>query len=223
MGNDRNSSRSDTTPLCPRVRSAQDVVAIMGNSEADGDVSDSVVAVMGNVTVNGTVGNGGAVAVLGNAYINGKVDGDVVAVLGNVTLGPHAVINGDVTEVMGTIERSPTTVIHGGTVGVMSGFFGDVEWLHAWIRHCLVFGRPLAPSLDVAWAWWFALGVLALYVLIAAIFRDGIRRCVTDAGNASRPIHPRHVHRGVAAARRTAGPLHHRHRHPRHSPARGSR
>jgi uncharacterized RDD family membrane protein YckC len=163
----------------PAGENAQDVVAILGNSEADGDVSDAVVAVMGNVTVNGTVGDGGAVAVLGNAYINGKVDGDVVAVLGNVTLGPQAVIDGDVTEVMGTIERSPTTVVHGGTVGVMSGFFGDVEWLHAWFHHCLVYGRPLAPSLDVAWAWWFALGVLAFYVLIAAIFRDGIRRCVT--------------------------------------------
>ena len=163
----------------PAGESAQDVVAIMGNSEADGDVSDSVVAVMGNVTVNGTVGNGGAVAVLGNVYINGKVDGDVVAVMGNVSLGPQAVISGDVTEVMGIIERSPTTVIHGDTTSVMSGFFGDVEWLHAWIRHCLVYGRPLAPSLDVAWAWWIALGVLAFYVLIAAIFRDGLRRCVT--------------------------------------------
>ncbi len=162
----------------PAGENAQDVVAIMGNSEADGDVSDSVVAVMGNVTVNGTVGSGGAVAVMGNAYINGKVDGDVVAVLGNVRLGPQAVIDGDVTEVMGTIERSPTTVIHGGTVGVMSGIFGNVEWLHSWVRHCLLFGRPLAPDLDVAWAWWLALAMLAFYVLIAAVFQDAVRRCV---------------------------------------------
>jgi uncharacterized RDD family membrane protein YckC len=165
--------------MLPAGETAQDVVAIMGNSEADGDVSDAVVAVMGNVTANGTVGNGGAVAVLGNAYINGKVDGDVVAVLGNVKLGPQAVINGDVTEVMGTVERSSTTVIHGGTVGVMSGFFGDVEWFHAWIHHSLLYGRPLAPTLDLAWAWWLALGMLVFYVLIAAIFREGIRRCVT--------------------------------------------
>jgi uncharacterized RDD family membrane protein YckC/cytoskeletal protein CcmA (bactofilin family) len=162
----------------PAGENAEDVVAVMGNSEADGDVSDSVVAVMGNVTVNGTVGSGGAVAVLGNAYINGKVDGDVVAVMGNVKLGPQAVINGDVTEVMGTIERSPTTVIHGGTVGVMSGIFGNVEWLHSWIRHCLLFGRPLAPDFDLAWAWWLALAMLAFYVLIAAVFQDGVRRCV---------------------------------------------
>jgi len=164
--------------VLPAGENAQDVVAIMGNSEADGDVSDSVVAVMGNVTVNGTVGSGGAVAVLGNVYVDGKVDGDVVSVLGNVKLGPQAVIDGDITEVMGTLERSPTSVIHGGTVGVMSGVFGNVEWLHSWIRHCLLFGRPLAPDLDMTWAWWLALAMLAFYVLIAAIFQDGVRRCV---------------------------------------------
>ncbi|MGA8095994.1 MAG: hypothetical protein WB823_17190, partial [Steroidobacteraceae bacterium] len=176
--NDRDIVSIGHNSILPAGESADDVVAIMGNSEADGDVSDSVVAVMGNVTANGTVGSGGAVAVLGNVYINGKVDGDVVAVLGNVKLGPQAVIGGDVTEVMGTIERSPTTVIHGGTVGVMSGIFGDVEWLHSWIRHCFLFGRPLAPDLALTWAWWLALGTLAFYVLIAAIFRDGLRRCV---------------------------------------------
>jgi uncharacterized RDD family membrane protein YckC/cytoskeletal protein CcmA (bactofilin family) len=175
---DRQIVSVDHDSLLPAGESAEDVVAILGNSEADGDVSDSVVAVMGNVTVNGTVGSGGAVAVLGNAYINGKVDGDVVAVLGNVKLGPQAVINGDVTEVMGTIERSSSTVIHGSTTGVMSGIFGDVEWVHAWIRHCLVYGRPLAPDLDLTWAWWLALGMLGFYVLIAAIVPDGVRRCV---------------------------------------------
>ncbi len=162
----------------PAGESAEDVVAIMGNSEADGDVSDSVVAVMGNVTVNGTVGSGGAVAVLGNVYINGKVNGDVVAVLGNVKLGPQAVIDGEVTEVLGTVERSPTAVIQGGTVGVMSGVFGNVEALHSWFRDCLFFGRPLAPNLDVSWAWWLALAILALYVLIAAVFQKAVRRCV---------------------------------------------
>lgn len=162
----------------PAGENAEDVVAIMGNSEVDGDVSDSAVAVMGNVTVNGTVGSGGAVAVLGNVYINGKVDGDVVAVLGNVKLGPQAVINGEVTEVLGTVERSPTSVIQGGTVGVLSGAFGNVEGLHSWFRDCLFFGRPLAPNLDVSWAWWLALAILALYVLIAAVFQKAVRRCV---------------------------------------------
>ncbi|HEY1890464.1 MAG TPA: RDD family protein [Steroidobacteraceae bacterium] len=175
--NDRDIVNIDHNSLLPAGETAEDVVAVMGNSEVDGDVSDSAVAVMGNVTVNGTVGSGGAVAVLGNAYINGKVDGDVVAVLGNVILGPQAVISGEVTEVMGTVQRSPTAVISGGTVGVLSGIFGDVEGLHAWVRECLLFGRPLAPSVAVAWAWWLALAALAFYILIAALFPGGLRRC----------------------------------------------
>jgi uncharacterized RDD family membrane protein YckC len=164
--------------LLPAGESAEDVVAIMGNSEVDGDVSDSAVAVMGNVTVNGTVGSGGAVAVLGNVYINGKVNGDVVSVLGNVILGPQASINGQVTEVLGTVQRSPTAVISGGTVGVLSGAFGNVEGLQAWMRDCLFFGRPLAPTAAVSWAWWLALAALAFYILIAALFQDALRRCV---------------------------------------------
>ncbi|HEY6517496.1 MAG TPA: RDD family protein [Steroidobacteraceae bacterium] len=176
--NDRDIVNIDHNSLLPAGETAEDVVAVMGNSEVDGDVSDSAVAVMGNVTVNGTVGSGGAVAVLGNAYINGKVDGDVVAVLGNVILGPQAVISGEVTEVMGTVQRSPTAVITGGTVGVLSGIFGNVEGLHAWVRECLLFGRPLAPSVAVAWAWWLALAALAFYILIAVLFQGGLRRCV---------------------------------------------
>jgi uncharacterized RDD family membrane protein YckC len=161
----------------PAGQSAESVVAVMGNSRVDGDVSDSAVAVMGNVTVNGSAGDS-AVAVLGNAYINGKITHDVVAVLGNVYLGPQAVIGGDVTSVMGRVERSSGTVIQGGTVNVMSGIVGNVEGLHAWIHDCLLFGRPLAPNSDVSWAWWLALASLGFYVLIAAIFHDGVRRCV---------------------------------------------
>ena len=163
----------------PAGETAQQVVSVMGNTEVDGDATDSAVAVMGNTTVNGTVGHGGAVAVLGNVYVNGKVNGDVVAVLGNVNLGPQAVVGGQVTTVLGTVERSPTAVVQGGTVHVMSGFFfGNVAGLHAWIQDCLLYGRPLAPSLDVAWAWWLALAALGFYILIAALFQDGVRRCV---------------------------------------------
>ncbi|HEX8757717.1 MAG TPA: RDD family protein [Steroidobacteraceae bacterium] len=161
----------------PAGESAQEVVSVFGSTKVDGDVSDAAVAVLGDVTVNGTVGDS-AVAVLGDVYINGKVSGDVVAVLGDVKLGPQAQIGGQVTEIMGTLHRSPTAVVQGGTVHVLSGLFGNIEGLHAWFRDCLVYGRPLAPTLDVAWAWWLALATLAFYVLIAAIFGDGVRRCV---------------------------------------------
>jgi uncharacterized RDD family membrane protein YckC/cytoskeletal protein CcmA (bactofilin family) len=161
----------------PAGESAQEVVSVFGSSTADGNVSDDAVAVLGDLSVNGTVG-GDAVAVLGDVYVNGKVNGDVVAVLGNVRLGPKAVVGGQVTEVLGTLQRDPNAVVQGGTVHVLSGLFGNIEGLHAWFRDCLFYGRPLAPTLDVAWAWWLALATLAFYVLIAAIFQDGVRRCV---------------------------------------------
>ena len=162
--------------VLPAGESAESVVSVLGTSQVDGDVSDSAVAVLGDVTLNGSAGDS-AVAVLGDAYINGKVNGDVVAVLGNVTLGPQAVIGGDVTTVMGTLQRSPTTIVRGSTTHVLSGLFGNVEGLHAWFKQCLLYGRPLAPSVDVAWAWWLALATLAFYLLIAAVFRDGVQRC----------------------------------------------
>jgi uncharacterized RDD family membrane protein YckC/cytoskeletal protein CcmA (bactofilin family) len=162
----------------PAGETAQEVVAIMGNTQVDGDVSDDAVAVMGNVTVNGTVGRGGAVAVMGNVSVNGKVKGDVVAVFGSVKLGPQAVIGGQVTEIFGNLERSSTAVVQGGTNAVLSGVFGNVEGLHSWVEHSLLYGRPLAPTLAVAWAWWLALATLAVYLLIAAVFHDGVRRCV---------------------------------------------
>jgi uncharacterized RDD family membrane protein YckC/cytoskeletal protein CcmA (bactofilin family) len=161
----------------PAGESAEEVVSVFGSTKADGNVSDDAVAVLGDLSVSGTVG-GDAVAVLGDAYINGKVNGDVVAVLGSVKLGPQAVVGGQVTEVLGTLERSPSAAVHGGTVHVLSGLFGNIEGLHAWFHDCLFYGRPLAPTLDVAWAWWLALATLAFYVLIAAIFQDGVRRCV---------------------------------------------
>ncbi len=160
----------------PAGEHAEDVVAVMGDTKVDGDASDAAVAVMGNLTVNGTVGSGGAVAVLGDAYINGKVHGDVVAVLGSVTLGPDAVVDGQVTEVFGSLQRSSTAVVQGGTSSVLS--FGRLEGLHSWVHDCLLFGRPLAPTLAVAWAWWLSLALLAFYLLIAAVFRDGVQRCM---------------------------------------------
>ncbi|HEX3842773.1 MAG TPA: RDD family protein [Steroidobacteraceae bacterium] len=161
----------------PAGESAESVVSVMGNTKVDGDVSDSAVAVMGNVTLNGSAGDS-AVAVLGDVYVNGKVDHDVVSVLGNVKLGPQAVVGGEVTNVLGNVERSPTAVVQGGTTNVMSGVFGNIDGLHSWIQDCLLLGRPLAPTLEVSWAWWLALATLGFYVLIAAVFQDGVRRCL---------------------------------------------
>jgi len=160
----------------PAGESAQQVVSVFGSTVVDGDVSGSAVSVLGDVHVNGTTGEN-AVAVVGGAYINGRVSGDVIVVLGNVTLGPQAVVGGQIAEIFGTLHRSPTAIVQGG-VHVLPGIFANAQGLHSWIGQCLLYGRPLAPSLAVSWAWWAALATLAFYVLIAALFREGVQHCV---------------------------------------------
>ena len=156
---------------------ADSVVAVFGSATVEGDVRDSVVSIFGDSRVSGNVGDT-AVAVLGDAYVDSKIDGNVVAVLGNVRLGPQADVRGQVIDILGAVERSPTAVIEGGTVGVLTGFFGSVEGFHGWIREGLLYGRPLAPDIHLAWAWGVACTLLALYLLIAFLFRDSVQRCV---------------------------------------------
>ncbi len=156
---------------------ADGVVSVLGSATVDGDVRESVVAVLGDAHVSGNVGEN-TVAVLGNAYIDSRIDGNVVAVLGNVRLGPHADVHGQVVEVLGTVERSPTAAVEGGTIGVLTGIIGDVTGLHEWVRRCLLYLRPLAPDLGLGWVWGVAIATLAFYLLLAAVFRDGLQRCI---------------------------------------------
>ncbi len=161
----------------PAGESAREVISILGSSTVDGDVSGAAVAILGDIRVNGTVEHS-AVVVIGHAHINGKINGDVVSLLGSVTLGPQAVVDGRVTTILGALHRSPTAIVQGGSVHILSGLFGNVEGLHTWLIYCLLFGRPLAATLAVAWTWWLAIAALAFYLLVAAVFREGVRRCV---------------------------------------------
>jgi uncharacterized RDD family membrane protein YckC len=158
---------------------ADSVVSVFGSSTSDGEAVD-VVSVIGNTRVTGPVSDN-AVAVMGNAYVDAKVDGDVVAVLGNVHLGPNAEVGGDVVAVMGVVERDPAAVVHGSVqriidmdIGGATGFSG----LNTWITHCLLWGRPLAFTAGLGWAWTLALGLLAFYACLALVFRQGIDQCV---------------------------------------------
>ena len=155
---------------------AESVVSIFGSSTNDGH-ADDVVSILGNTRVTGSVADS-AVAVVGNAFVDGKVDGDVVAVIVNVELGPHAEIGGDVVSVLGGVHRDPAAVVHGGVQSILSGDFGDFGWLQAWIRHCLVYARPLSLASGLGWAWRLALGFLAFYALLALLCRPAISRCV---------------------------------------------
>ena len=161
----------------PAGHDACDVVSIFGNASVHGDVSDSVVTVFGSSHVYGNVGNS-VVSVFGSTHIHGEVGQSAVGILGNVHLGPHAAIGGQVVNILGATTSFPTTVIQGGTVNLLSGFAQAVPGLHAWSNHCLIFGRLLAPRLDVGWAWGVALALLAFYLLLAALFHEGLQRCV---------------------------------------------
>jgi len=160
----------------PSGDTADAVVSVFGSSTSDGDASD-VVSILGDTRVTGHVSDT-AVAVLGNTYLDGMVDGDSVTVLGDLELGPHAEVGGDVVVVGGSLKRDPGAVIHGTIQNVLGGDFGSLNWLHAWVRHCLLYARPLAFAPGLGWAWGLALGCLALYVGLALLFREGLSRCV---------------------------------------------
>ena len=157
--------------------SAEVVVSVFGSSTSDGDVDEAVVSVFGTTRVTGSVGDA-AVAVFGDNYVNGKISGNVVAVLGDIELGPDAEIGGDVVSVGGEIRRDPKAVVHGGVQNVFGMHGGALTWLRPWIRNCLVYLRPLAIAPGLGWAWALALGFLALYALVALMFRDTVDRCV---------------------------------------------
>ncbi|MGA2777696.1 MAG: RDD family protein [Steroidobacteraceae bacterium] len=159
----------------PAGETADSVVAVLGSASSAGEAGD-VVSVFGDTRVTGPI-SGDAVAVLGNTYIDNRVDGEAVAVLGNMELGPHAEIRGDVVDVGGTLLRDPAAIVHGGVRSV-EGAFGGFTGLRAWIKDCLLYGRPLAFESEVAWAWYIAIGFLVLYAGLALLFRGGVTRCV---------------------------------------------
>jgi uncharacterized RDD family membrane protein YckC len=155
---------------------AESVVSIFGSSTSAGEVV-TVVSILGDTRVTGSVADA-AVAVFGNAYIDGKVDGDAVAVIGNVELGPHAEIGGNVVSVLGLVSRDPAAIVHGGVHNIITGDFGGLSWLRAWITHCLLYGRPLGLVSGIGWAWGLALGFLAFYACLALLCRSAIDECV---------------------------------------------
>ena len=162
--------------LAPGEHAAR-VVAIFGSSIAGGEVSGSVVAVFGNARVTGTVGRN-AVAVLGDAYVDGTVNGNVIAVLGNVRLGPQATVSGRIIDVLGTVDRGAGTAHAGGIERILPLELRVFASLPQWARQCLLYGRLLALSPRMAWAWALALTALGFYLLLAALFADPVARCV---------------------------------------------
>ena len=163
--------------VLPKGAMADAVVSVFGSSTSDGEVSGAVVSVFGDSRASGSVGDS-VVAVLGDVYVNGKVANTVVAVLGDVELGPQAEVNGEVVTIGGTLRRDASAVVRGGVEEVMTGTVSGFRWLRPWIQHCLLYARPLALAPGLGWAWGIALSFLALYLVLALAFREGVDRCV---------------------------------------------
>jgi uncharacterized RDD family membrane protein YckC len=115
---------------------------------------------------------------MGSVYVNGEVDGDVVAVLGNVELGPEAKVRGNVVIVGGELTKDPAASIDGQVQTTLGFDWSNFDWAQPWIDKCLLYGRPLAFTDGLGWAWGIALGLLALYVFIAFLFRGAVDQCV---------------------------------------------
>ena len=98
---------------------------------AKDELADQVVAIGGAADVQGDVKHE-VTAVGGPAHIEGKVGGDVVSIGSSVYLGPHSVVSGNVTSVGGSVERDPGAVIHGSTseVGMMPFLGRHRHFLH---------------------------------------------------------------------------------------------
>ena len=156
---------------------ADAVVAILGSATSAGEVADAVVSILGNTRVTGPVGDS-AVAVLGNVYVDSAVNGNVVAVLGDVELGPQAQVGGDTVAVGGVVSRDPSAIVRGTqqSLGFATHVHG-IDWLQAWVQHCLLYGRMLAFAPGLGWAWSLALICLALYALTAALCPHAVERC----------------------------------------------
>jgi uncharacterized RDD family membrane protein YckC len=165
----------------PSGQKADSVVSILGSVTSEGEAED-VVSILGDSRITGEVGDS-AVAVLGDVYIDSKIDGNAVAVLGDVELGPHAEVGGNVAVIGGSLQRDPAAIVHGGVQSIFAGDFGTSGGLRTWIHHCLFYARPLALVHGLGWAWGLAFALLALYVGLALLFREGVTRCVQTFEN----------------------------------------
>ena len=157
----------------------RDAVSVFGRTliHNEGRVQGSAVAVVGRLASQGVVGRD-AVAILGDVEVDGPVGGDLVAIWGNVRLGPNAIVQGNFVRIGGSLQREPGAVVRGAEKGVtLPDFLGAGGGFVAWVKRCVFLARPLAFDFAVSWAWAVALGFLALYLLIAVVFRRGVSAC----------------------------------------------
>jgi uncharacterized RDD family membrane protein YckC len=151
------------------------VVAIGGSATAFGPVREAVVAIAGDVQVENRAD--AAIAVFGQVVVgpNARVRDPVVAVGGDITIRKGAKVGGDVVSVGGKVKVEDGAIVEGHVQEIE---FPRLDWLRGWFRHCFLLMRPLAPQ--VGWVWVIAIGFLAFYFLIAALFPRPVLACVNE-------------------------------------------
>jgi uncharacterized RDD family membrane protein YckC len=162
----------------PAGQQKDSVVAVFGSASSDGTARQDVVSVFGDTTVNGPA-QGSAVAVLGNVAVNTDIGQDVVAVLGTIHLGPNAHVHGHVVSVFGTVDEDPAAVVEQGIERILPGNFASVAGLRHWVGDGLLLGRPLVFGTGLEWLWGISFAFLAIYTLLALLFRDAATHCIT--------------------------------------------
>src|ERR1043165_9275010 len=159
---------------------ADTVVAVGGSATALGRVREVVVAIAGDVTVENQAN--GAVAVLGDVTVGpaGRIRDEIVAIGGNVTIRKGARVHRDVTAVGGKVYIEDGATVDGRVHEIDLGAIGfpRLNWLRGWFTHCFLLMRPLAPQ--VGWVWVIAIGLLAFYFFIAALFPKPVLACVNE-------------------------------------------
>jgi len=159
---------------------AETVVAIGGSSTALGRVREAVVAIAGDVTIDNYADE--AVAVLGDITVRSgaRMHGELVAVGGNVTIKKGAKTHGDITAVGGKVFIEDGAIVEGRVHEIDLGAIGfpRLNWLRGWFTHCFLLMRPLAPQ--VGWVWVIAIGLLAFYFVVGALFPRPVLACVNE-------------------------------------------
>ena len=165
-----------STYVGPKESIDDNAVAVNGDLTVDGSVNGNGVAVLGSATINGSV-DGNGVAVMGPCTINGTVHGNAVAVMGNLRLGPNARVDGNAVSVGGNVIKDPSATVGGQVVPIYFGVNPDSPEASSVWRHSILKGRPLALGVHFGIYWILNLFIVAIYLLLALIFPNGVTKC----------------------------------------------
>lgn len=147
-----------------RGRSRGGAVVVLGGGEILGPVEEDSVTVLGELKTEAPI-DGDLYIVLGKAYINSHVRGDLVAVLSEVEFGPNAVVDGERKFIGPQPTSHPDAVFNGP---LMPFHLPGPRWLADYLRHGLIFGRIMVPS--IAWCWYILGFFFAFRLIVVLLF-----------------------------------------------------